>query len=483
MTKFHDLIQPDNGQTATHICVLDKLCFEDWLKSQSSAVRNAAKASKFEGAANDFVILPDDKGDGWSIVAGVADANNLSVWSLAKVAESLPEGTYRLDGRSTDGGTDGGTDRGTDRGTGARAGDAMLGWALGQYQYDEYRSEPKKSGPRILLVTEVSAIAGQILGAEATAMVRDLVNRPAADLGPQHLEEITRQIAKPHKAEITVTSGDGLESGYPLIHAVGKAAAREYQPRLIELEWGDVRHPRIAIIGKGVTFDSGGLDIKTSAGMRIMKKDMGGAAHAIALADLIMKSHLPVRLHLLVAAAENCISGNALRPGDIVRSRKGITVEIDNTDAEGRLVLADAMTKAAEAEPILMVDFATLTGAARVALGPDLPAMFANDDALAAGLMGAAKQCGDPIWQMPLWDGYDEMLASDIADTANSGGGFAGSVTAALFLRKFVPDGMAWAHFDTYAWRPTSKPGRPKGGEALGLRAVFRYLAEIYPVR
>ncbi len=467
MTKFHDLIQPDNGQAATTICVVDKLCFEDWLRSQSIAVRSATKASKFEGAANDFAILPDDKGDGWSIVAGVADASNLSVWSLAKVAESLPEGIYRLEGPSADG----------------RAGDAMLGWALGQYQYDEYRSEPKKSGPRILLVTEVSAIAGYMLQAEATAMVRDLVNRPAADLGPQHLEEIARQIAKTHKAEITVTSGDGLEAGYPLIHAVGKAAARDYQPRLIELEWGDVRHPRIAIIGKGVTFDSGGLDIKTSAGMRIMKKDMGGAAHAIALADLIMKSHLPVRLHLLVAAAENCISGNALRPGDVVRSRKGITVEIDNTDAEGRLVLADAMTKAAEAEPKLMIDFATLTGAARVALGPDLPAMFANDDALAAGLMDAAKQSGDPIWQMPLWDGYDEMLASDIADTANSGGGFAGSVTAALFLRKFVPDGMAWAHFDTYAWRPVSKPGRPKGGEALGLRAVFRYLAEIYPVR
>jgi leucyl aminopeptidase len=335
----------------------------------------------------------------------------------------------------------------------------------------------------VLLVKEVGQIAVQIAQAEATAMVRDLVNRPAADLGPQHLEEQARAIAKAHKAEVIVTAGDALQTGYPLIHAVGKAAARDYAPRLIEIVWGDLRHPRVAIVGKGVTFDSGGLDIKSATGMRIMKKDMGGAAHALALADLIMKSHLPMRLHMLVAAAENCISGNALRPGDIVKSRKGITVEIDNTDAEGRLVLADAMTKAVEENPALMIDFATLTGAARVALGPDLPAMFANDDALAAGLISAAKAAGDPIWQMPLWDGYDDMLLSDIADTANSGGSFAGSVTAALFLKKFVPADLPWAHFDTYAWRPVSKPGRPKGGEALGLRGVFRYLAETYPVR
>ncbi len=463
MTNFSDLIQPDNGQSATEITLIDKPGFMIWLQAQSESARALVKAHKFEGAAGDFLILPGDRMESWSVIAGVSDVTALSVWALAKLSDSLPEGVYRA--------------------SGGDCRDAMLGWALGQYRYDEYRTDSVNSGPRVLLVKDVAHIAGQIAEAQATAKVRDLVNRPAADMGPQHLEECARQIAKAHKAEVVITAGDALETGYPLIHAVGKAAAREYAPRLIEILWGDPRHPRVAIVGKGVTFDTGGLDIKNAAGMRIMKKDMGGAAHALALADLIMTSHLPVRLHMLVAAAENCISGNALRPGDVVKSRKGITVEIDNTDAEGRLVLADAMTKAAEDEPVLMIDFATLTGAARVALGPDLPAMFANDDTLAAALLASAKASGDPVWQMPLWDGYDDMLASDIADTANSGGAFAGSVTAALFLKKFVPADLPWAHFDTYAWRPTSKPGRPKGGEALGLRAVFRYLAETYPVR
>jgi leucyl aminopeptidase len=463
MTQFDHLIQPDNGQPAVTIQTVDKAGFDAWLLAQSDLVRTAVRANKFDGGANSFVILPGDKADTFAVIAGVKDSTLLAHWCLARLSENLPEGVYRV--------------------VGADTGDAMLGWALGQYQYDEYRSEPGKVGARVLLVQEVSRIESQLAQAEATAMVRDLVNRPAADLGPQHLEECARQVAKPHKAEITVTSGDALASGYPLIHAVGKAAAREYAPRLIELEWGDTRHPRIAIIGKGITFDSGGLDIKNAVGMRIMKKDMGGAAHAIALAQLIMTARLPVRLHMLIAAAENCVSGIALRPGDIVKSRNGMTVEIDNTDAEGRLVLADAITKAAEAEPVLLIDFATLTGAARVALGPDLPAMFANDETLAAGLSEFAAQSGDPIWRLPLWVPYEEMLSSDVADTANSGGGFAGAVTAALFLQKFVPDNVPWAHFDTYAWRPTYKPGRPKGGEALGLRAVFRYLAETYPAR
>jgi leucyl aminopeptidase len=463
MTKFRDLIQPDNGQNATAIELTSKAGFETWFTAQSEATRTAVKAQKFTAALNEICIIAGEDSSDWAVVAGVPDPENLTTWTLAKTAEALPEGTYRL--------------------VADAAGESMLGWMLGQYQFDTYRSDPAQTGARILLVKDVGRIESQIMQAEATAMVRDLVNRPAADLGPQHLEEEARHIAKAHKADINVTSGEALAKDYPLIHAVGKAAARDYAPRLIELEWGDIRHPRIAIVGKGVTFDSGGLDIKSAAGMRIMKKDMGGAAHALALADLIMKSHLPIRLHMLVAAAENCVSGNALRPGDIVKSRKGITVEIDNTDAEGRLVLADAMTKAAEDDPVLMIDFATLTGAARVALGPDLPAMFANDDDLAAGLMNAATATGDPIWRMPLWDAYEDMLASDIADTANSGGSFAGSVTAALFLKKFVPSNLPWAHLDTYAWRPAPKPGRPKGGEALGLRAIFRYLAQTYPAR
>ena len=461
--QYDTLIQPDNGQAATLIHVTDKSRFEAWLALQPDAVRTAVKAQKFEGGANDIAILPADKPGEWSVAAGVTDVSAPGFWHLAKLADSLPEGTYRLADYD--------------------ASEAMLGWMLGQYRYNEYLSEPKLTGPRVLLVKEPARIAMAALQATATALVRDLVNRPAGDLGPNALEAEAKRIAKAHKAEVTVTAGEPLETGYPLIHAVGKAATREHAPRLIELEWGDPRHPRVAIVGKGITFDTGGLDIKPSTGMRLMKKDMGGAAHALALAELIMAAHLPVRLHMLVAAAENSISGNAMRPGDIIKSRKGITVEIDNTDAEGRLVLADALTKAIEDKAELIIDFATLTGAARVALGPDLPAMFSNDDSVAIGLLAASKAATDPLWHMPLWAPYMEMLDSDIADTSNSGGGFAGAVTAALFLQKFVPDNVPWVHLDTFAWRPTSKPGRPKGGEALGLRAVFGYLAETYPAR
>lgn len=461
--RYDDLIQPDNGQPATHIHIIDKSGFAGWLAAQADAVRTAVKAQKFEASANDIAILPGDKPGEWAVVAGVADAAKMGVWNLARAADTLPEGTYRL--------------------VEADAGDAMLGWMLGQYRYQEYLSEPKATGARVLLVKEPGRIQSAALQAAATALVRDLVNRPAGDCGPNALEAEAKRIAKAHKAEVTVTSGEALETGYPLIHAVGKAAMREHAPLLIELEWGDPRHPRIAIVGKGITFDSGGLDIKPASGMRIMKKDMGGAAHALALAELIMAAHLPVRLHMLVAAAENSIAGNAFRPGDILKSRKGITVEIDNTDAEGRLVLADALTKAIENKAGLIIDFATLTGAARVALGPDLPAMFSNNDEMAEALQLAAKTSTDPLWRMPLWAPYTDMLDSDIADTSNSGGAFAGAVTAALFLQKFVPDDVPWVHLDTYAWRPTNKPGRPKGGEALGLRAVFGYLADKYPAR
>jgi leucyl aminopeptidase len=461
--RYDDLIQPDNGQPATPIHIVDKNGFASWLAGQPDPVRTAVKAQKFEASVNDSAILPGDKPGEWSVVAGVADAAALGLWNLAKLSDILPEGSYRL--------------------LDADAGEAMLGWVLGQYRYHEYLSEPKLTGARVLLVREPGKIHNVVLQARATALVRDLVNRPAGDLGPDALEAETKRIAKVHKADVAVTAGAALEVRFPLIHAVGKAAAREHAPRLIELEWGDPRHPRIAIVGKGITFDSGGLDIKPASGMRLMKKDMGGAAHALALAELIMAAHLPVRLHMLVAAAENSISGNAMRPGDIVKSRKGITVEIDNTDAEGRLVLADALTKAVEDAPELIIDFATLTGAARVALGPDLPAMFSNDDEAADALVAASKAQADPLWRMPLWAPYMELLDSDIADMTNSGGAFAGAVTAALFMQKFVPDDVPWVHLDTFAWRPTNKSGRPKGGEALGLRAVFGYLADKYPAR
>jgi leucyl aminopeptidase len=312
-------------------------------------------------------------------------------------------------------------------------------------------------------------------------LVRDLVNTPAADLGPAELEQAVRQHAERFGAQVRVVSGEELSHGYPLIAAVGAAATPERAPRLIELEWGKPDDPRVAIVGKGVCFDSGGLDLKPASGMRLMKKDMGGAAHALALAQLIMGERLPVRLHLLIPAVENAVSGAAFRPGDVIKSRQGLFVEIDNTDAEGRLILADALTRALEESPELIVDFATLTGAARVALGPDLPAFFANQDDLARDVEGAAAEVADPLWRMPLWDPYGEMLKSDLADLANSSSSpMAGCITAALFLKRFVPDETAWAHLDTYSWRDAAKPGRPKGGDALGLRAVFAVLERRY---
>jgi leucyl aminopeptidase len=362
-------------------------------------------------------------------------------------------------------------------------GSAALGWLLAQHRFDEYRSKKDETEPgaRVLLTGDAARIDETVRLAEATALVRDLVNRPASDLGPAQLEEAAREEAARAGVQLRVINGDDLAEGYPLIAAVGGAASPDRAPRLIELEWGKPDDPRVAIVGKGVCFDSGGLNLKSAAGMRLMKKDMGGAAHALALARLIMAARLSVRLHLLIPAVENAVSGSAYRPGDIVKSRKGTFVEIDNTDAEGRLILADALVRAAEDEPELIVDFATLTGAARVALGPDLPAFFANSDELAASAEQASRDVEDPIWRMPLWEPYDEILKSDVADFANaSNTPMAGCITAALFLKKFVPDGINWAHLDTYAWRDVAKPGRPKGGDALGLRAIFALLLSRY---
>jgi leucyl aminopeptidase len=314
--------------------------------------------------------------------------------------------------------------------------------------------------------------------------VRDLVNTPAADLGPAEIEQAVSVEAKRSGGHMRVTSGAELEKAYPLIAAVGAAATSDRAPRLVELEWGKSGDPRIAIVGKGVCFDSGGLDLKQPAWMRNMKKDMGGAAHALALARLVSMARLPVRLHLLIPTVENAVAGAAYRPGDVIKSRKGDFIEIDNTDAEGRLILADALTRAAEGEPELIVDFATLTGAARTALGPDLPATFVNRDDLASEIEKAARIVDDPLWRMPLWDPYDADLKSDLADLSNtSGNAMAGAIYAALFLRRFVPESIAWAHLDTYAWRDSAKPGRPKGGEALGLRAIFAFLETRFPPR
>jgi len=463
MTDRNALIQPDRGQQAIPIHLVNKDSFPDWLKRLSAGQRAALAAQKFEGGGYEHAIVPD--GDGWFVAAGVADPDALSSWCLAKLADVLPGGTYRLADHAT--------------------GRALFGWVSGQYRFERYRSEAKDEDPRVLLTKDARAIDPALREAAAVELVRDLVNTPAEDMGPAELEAVAAALAKAHPgrngAELHITKGDALEQDFPMVHMVGRAAGRAHAPRMIELEWGDPANPRVAIVGKGICFDSGGLDIKPSSAMLLMKKDMGGAAHALALARLIMEQGLPVRLHCLVAAAENAISGNAFRPGDVLRSRAGLTVEIGNTDAEGRLVLGDALARAGEANPELMIDFATLTGAARVALGPDLPALFARQDATAEALLAAGSAHDDPCWRLPLWDGYKEHLKSDVADLNNGGGnGMAGATTAALFLDKFVPEGIDWAHFDTYAWRPAAKPGRPKGGDALGLRAAWHMLQARY---
>ncbi len=463
MTDFASLLQPDRGGPAHAIHLVDKGSFADWAKNQSAARRALLAAARFEGKTGfQFLILPGMRDDDWEVVSTVANVAELSPWCLAKLGEALPEGRYRL--------ADG------------DPGPAMLGWMLGQHRFNDYKtkSDPER-GARVLLTQEAVDIDQMVRLAEATALVRDLVDTPAADMGPADLEATARALAKDHGAKVEVTSGDALATGYPMIAAVGQGAASDRAPRLIELRWGKDSAPRFAIVGKGVCFDSGGLDLKPASGMRLMKKDMGGAAHALALAKLVMGARLPVRLHLLIPAVENSVSAASYRPGDVLSSRKGLKVEIDNTDAEGRLVLGDALAKAGEDEPELMIDFATLTGAARVALGPDLPAPFVNDDELAASIEAAAEQVSDPIWRMPLWDGYDEMLKSDLADLSNAADSpMGGAVTAALFLRRFVPKDTPWAHFDTFAWRPSARPGRPKGGEAMGLRAAFAMLQGRY---
>jgi leucyl aminopeptidase len=455
MSDRADLIQPDRGQEAIAIHLVNKEGFESWAKGLSGPQRAALAAQKFDGGGYQVGIVPD--GEGWFAVGGVADPAELSSWCMARLAEALPAGTYRrADGEP---------------------GAALHGWQTAQYRFTRYREDKDAEGPRVLLTREAGRIAAAEAEARATFLVQDLVNTPAEDMGPAALEAAAEALAKEHGAKVKVTRGDALEQEFPMVHAVGRAAARHHAPRMIELTWGNEKAPRLAIVGKGVCFDSGGLDVKPAAGMLLMKKDMGGAAHALALAGLVMGAGLKVRLQVLVPAVENAIADNAFRPGDVLRSRKGLTVEIGNTDAEGRLILADALALASEGEPELIVDFATLTGAARVALGPDLPALMARRDATADALLAAGKAHDDECWRLPLPEAYAEWLKSDIADTNNAhGNGFAGSSVAGLFLDKFVGEGIDWAHFDTFAWRPAARPGRPKGGDALGLRAAWHML-------
>lgn len=463
MSEAKALIRPDRGEDAIAIHLVNKESFGDFAKSLSAGQRAVLAGQKFEGAGYQYAIVPD--GDSWFVVSGVANPDSLSSWCLAKLAEELPEGIYRLASESE----------------GAGPGPAMFGWITGQHRFTRYKSEDKAQGPRVLLTSQVGQIDAQVAEAAAECLLRDLVNTAPEDMGPAALEAECERLAKAHNVELTVVRGDALEQEYPMVHAVGRAAARHHAPRLMHLVWGDPAHPVLAVVGKGVCFDSGGLNIKPGASSRLMKKDMGGAAHAIALAGLVMDARLKVRLHLLVPAVENAISGNAFRPGDVLKTRQGLTVEVDNTDAEGRLILGDALTRASEENPDLIVDFATLTGAARVALGPDLPALFARRDATADEFLAAGKAHDDAAWRLPLHDGYREYLASDVADMANSAANpYAGASVAGLFLDRFLGEGIDWVHFDTFAWSPTPKPGRARGGRGLGLRASWHAIRARY---
>lgn len=349
---------------------------------------------------------------------------------------------------------------------------AQTAWGLGAYRFETYLKDETQFPT--LVIEEDAPLKELESLASATTLCRDLINTPAGDLGPVALGQAALDLAENYGAKSnTIIGQELLEQNYPMIHAVGRAAHEE--PRLVEFVWGDTSHPRLAVVGKGITFDTGGLNIKGASGARLMKKDMGGAAHALALSKLIMENNLPIRLHCLIAVAENAISAGAYRPGDILNSREGLTVEIDNTDAEGRLVLGDALSKAAEEDPTLIVNFATLTGAARVAMGPQIPPFFCNRDKPVEAVQAQGDKHHDPVWRLPLWAPYYSMLSSSIADMKNSGGGFAGSITAGLFLQRFVKD-RPWMHFDTYGWNPAARPAHPKGGDMYGVRAVYHWL-------
>jgi leucyl aminopeptidase len=417
-----------------------------------------AKANDFSGETGRTLLLP---GSGSGIAGalfgtGKDQAGGLALGALTR---SLPEGDWHFAAPMTP----------------ERGRLAALGMVLAGYAFTAYG---KKPGRALRLAAPEGVDAGAVeRTAEAVFLARDLVNTPTNDLGPDALEAAARRLGERHGASVGVIAGEALlDHNFPMIHAVGRASAEA--PRLIDLQWGDPAAPRVTLVGKGVCFDTGGLDIKTASGMLLMKKDMGGAANVLALASMLMAAGRKIRLRVLIPAVENAIAGNAFRPGDVLRSRKGLTVEIGNTDAEGRLVLADALTLAEEDEPQLLIDMATLTGAARVALGPDLPPFYTDDDALAAEIAAAAAAEEDPLWRMPLWSPYDQKLSSKIADMNNTASdAFAGSVTAALFLRRFVEKTKSWVHLDIFAWNPADRAHGPAGGEAQGIRALERVIA------
>jgi leucyl aminopeptidase len=439
---------------------------DTWLAQQDEAVRAWLTALRFRAERHQVTCIARPDGTVSGAVLGLgplASLEALEPWHVAAAVERLPGGPWRIETPLP----------------AAAATAAALGWAHGSYRFERYRSKPRGAAPALLVPPQLADMAYVRRMAAALAMARDFINLPAADLSPERLADEALALAAANGADGRCISGDALREGYPAIHAVGQAAASA--PRLIDFTWGDPAAPKVTLVGKGVCFDTGGLDIKPAAGMLLMKKDMGGAACVLALARMVMESSLPVRLRVLVPAVENSIAGNAYRPGDVLRSRKGITVEVGNTDAEGRLVLCDALALADAERPDLLVDLATLTGAARIALGPELPAVFGSRDATVEALLRHGRRLADPLWPMPLWPGYDDEIASKIADINNvSSSGLAGAIIGGLFLKRFVTETNDWLHVDLYGWNPKDRPGRPVGAEPQAVRALYGLLVERY---
>lgn len=431
---------------------------ENWLSEQDTASQHWLQQSNFKAKPGSYCLVPDRDHNLYTVIAGIRSDD---MWSLGGLPASLPAGSYYLAGQHDS----------------IWLEKLALGWILGNYQFSHYK-ETATLNTQLVIPEDCNLAAIQRL-ALASALVRDLINTPPQDMMPPQLAASARELAERYDAEFNEITGDDLlEQNYPTIHAVGRASC--HVPRLIDMRWGDPDHKKITLVGKGVCFDSGGLDLKNASGMRLMKKDMGGAAHVLGLAQATMDAALPVRLRVLIPAVENAVSGNAFHPGDVIRSRAGITIEIDNTDAEGRLILCDALAEAVTEKPDLIIDMATLTGAARVAVGTEIAAYFCNQPELAQQINECGQSWQDPVWQLPLHRPYREMLDSKIANIANSASsGYAGAITAALFLQEFIPEDQAWLHFDLMAWNVRSRPGRPEGGEAMGLRALYNHIKNL----
>jgi len=454
------------SETVVPVVLLHEDDFDAFQAQQPPQVQSWAKLQTFRGERNKVLLIPDERGALAAVWLGSgkrtqADGLNcgLNLWLAAGLPERLPEGTYQLPGNLS----------------AQEAAQFALGWEYGQYRFERYKKSAERKSRQLLVGDQVDIDAVQQLHA-ACALARDLINTPAGDLTPAVLAQTVVDLAQAHGASVRRHAGEALlTAGFPTVHAVGRAAA--VPPELVDFEWGDVSHPRVTLVGKGVCFDSGGLDIKPPSGMLLMKKDMGGAACILALAQLIMQARLPVRLRVIIPAVENAIAGNAFRPGDVIKTRADLTVEVGNTDAEGRLILCDALALADADAPELLIDMATLTGAARVALGPELPALFTRDVALANELMSVGMREADPVWHLPLWSGYDDELSSKIADLNNvSNSGFSGAIIGGLFLQRFVSKARQWVHLDLYAWNAKERSGRPAGAEAQCVRMLFAYL-------